>query len=80
MATEIRNNQPDEVQASSDGDRPLVKRHRVSTRIWHWINALTVFAMRDRSARTFMLYGTAVLGMAPPRLHAAHGRRCRRGI
>ena len=24
---------------------PLVKRHRLSTRVWHWINAFTVFVM-----------------------------------
>jgi thiosulfate reductase cytochrome b subunit len=45
MATKARNNQPDVAQASAGGDRPLVKRHRLSTRIWHWINALTVFVM-----------------------------------
>ena len=26
-------------------ERPLVKRHRLSTRLWHWLNALTVFVM-----------------------------------
>jgi cytochrome b subunit of formate dehydrogenase len=25
--------------------KALVKRHRLSTRIWHWINAFTVFVM-----------------------------------
>jgi Ni/Fe-hydrogenase b-type cytochrome subunit len=27
-----------------DGSR-MVKRHRLSTRLWHWINALTIFVM-----------------------------------
>jgi thiosulfate reductase cytochrome b subunit len=45
MATEARNNQPDVAQESGGGDRPLVRRHRLSTRIWHWINALTIFVM-----------------------------------
>jgi thiosulfate reductase cytochrome b subunit len=45
MATQARNNQPDVAQASGDGERPLVRRHRLSTRIWHWTNALTVFLM-----------------------------------
>jgi thiosulfate reductase cytochrome b subunit len=45
MATQARNNQPDVAQDSGSGDRPLVDRHRLSTRIWHWINALTVFLM-----------------------------------
>ena len=26
-------------------DRPLVYRHRFITRIWHWVNAITVFVM-----------------------------------
>jgi thiosulfate reductase cytochrome b subunit len=46
MATVTRNNQPDvaqETQAVSGGD--LVKRHRLSTRIWHWLNAVIVFVM-----------------------------------
>jgi len=30
---------------SSKADEHLVKRHRLSTRIWHWINAVTVFVM-----------------------------------
>src|SRR5438067_8272780 len=25
--------------------QPLVKRHRVSTRIWHWLNAVTLLVM-----------------------------------
>ncbi len=33
----------DSVEAPIGGT--LVKRHRASTRIWHWINALTVFIM-----------------------------------
>jgi thiosulfate reductase cytochrome b subunit len=31
--------------ASAPDDRPLVYRHRRSTRIWHWVNALAVFVM-----------------------------------
>ena len=46
MATVARSNQPDAAQEPSEsGDRPLVRRHRLSTRIWHWINALIVFLM-----------------------------------
>jgi len=45
MATAARSNQPDMAQGSADGGGTLVKRHRLSTRIWHWINALTVFLM-----------------------------------
>src|SRR3954454_16176517 len=45
MATQVRNNQPDEAQVSSNGRGTLVKRHRLSTRVWHWVNALTVFLM-----------------------------------
>jgi thiosulfate reductase cytochrome b subunit len=37
-------------QIESDGteappERPLVRRHGLATRIWHWVNALTVFVM-----------------------------------
>jgi thiosulfate reductase cytochrome b subunit len=47
MATMARSNQPDTAPAEDAGgsERPLVKRHRLSTRLWHWINALTVFLM-----------------------------------
>src|SRR3954469_7239433 len=45
MATQSRTNQPDEAQESGVADRPLVRRHRLATRIWHWVNALTVFVM-----------------------------------
>src|SRR3954463_16005873 len=44
MATEARNNQPAAADDAA-GAVTLVKRHRLSTRIWHWINALTVFLM-----------------------------------
>src|SRR3954463_12537310 len=44
MATEARNNQPAAAE-SAGGDAALVKRHRLSTRLWHWVNALTVFLM-----------------------------------
>jgi len=33
------------MQEATENDRPLVKRHRLSTRIWHWFNAVTVFVM-----------------------------------
>jgi len=36
-----RDNQP----RPDDSAREIVKRHRLSTRIWHWMNALTVFVM-----------------------------------
>src|SRR6476469_2794491 len=29
----------------TSGDSPLVARHRLSTRVWHWVNALAVFLM-----------------------------------
>src|SRR3954467_1611836 len=45
MATEARTNQPDIELDSTSSDRPLVKRHRLSTRVWHWTNAITVFVM-----------------------------------
>lgn len=35
---------PDKVGLASPA-RPRVIRHRVPTRLWHWINALTVFVM-----------------------------------
>src|SRR3954469_9582005 len=44
MATEARNNQPAAADSAA-ADAALVKRHRLSTRIWHWLNALTVFVM-----------------------------------
>jgi Ni/Fe-hydrogenase b-type cytochrome subunit len=44
--------EPDEVVEPDEPAPPpeprggdLVRRHRVSTRIWHWLNALTVFVM-----------------------------------
>src|ERR1041384_5697747 len=36
-----RDNQP----RPDDSAREIVRRHRLSTRIWHWTNALTVFVM-----------------------------------
>jgi Ni/Fe-hydrogenase b-type cytochrome subunit len=30
---------------ASDASAQVVKRHRLSTRIWHWVNALTLFVM-----------------------------------
>src|SRR3954469_24244791 len=44
MATEARNNQPAAADSAA-ADAALVKRHRLSTRIWHWLNALTIFVM-----------------------------------
>src|SRR3954452_23024832 len=44
MATEAHNNQPAAADIAA-GAATLVKRHRLPTRIWHWINALTVFVM-----------------------------------
>ena len=29
----------------ADDAREVVYRHRLATRIWHWINALTIFVM-----------------------------------
>ena len=30
---------------ASEGATPLVKRHRISTRLWHWLNVVTVAIM-----------------------------------
>ena len=43
--------------------RPLVYRHRLSTRIWHWINAITVFVM--------LMSGLMIFN-AHPRLYWGH--------
>jgi thiosulfate reductase cytochrome b subunit len=32
-------------EPSAPQDRPLAYRHRLPTRIWHWVNALTVFIL-----------------------------------
>jgi len=32
-------------QQPSPASGTLVRRHRLSTRLWHWINAVTVFVM-----------------------------------
>src|SRR3982750_354700 len=36
-----RDNQP----RPDDSAREIVRRHKLPTRIWHWVNALTVFVM-----------------------------------
>ena len=36
-----RDNQP----RPDDSAREIVRRHRLATRLWHWVNALTVFVM-----------------------------------
>jgi thiosulfate reductase cytochrome b subunit len=40
-------NEPDIGDGATPGPRggDLVRRHRLSTRIWHWINAFTIFVM-----------------------------------
>ena len=40
-----RDNQP----RPDDSAREIVRRHKLPTRIWHWLNALTVFVMRNTS-------------------------------
>lgn len=35
----------DEAAAASPPERRLAYRHRLPTRLWHWVNALTVFVM-----------------------------------
>jgi Ni/Fe-hydrogenase b-type cytochrome subunit len=35
----------DEAAAASPRERRLAYRHRLPTRLWHWVNALTVFVM-----------------------------------
>ena len=44
-------------------ERPLVYRHRLITRIWHWINAVTVFVM--------LMSGLMIFN-AHPRLYWGH--------
>lgn len=44
-------------------DRPLVYRHRLPTRLWHWLNALTVFVM--------LMSGLMIFN-AHPRLYWGH--------
>jgi Ni/Fe-hydrogenase b-type cytochrome subunit len=41
----------------------LVRRHRLSTRIWHWVNAISLFAMLMSGLMIFNAY---------PRLHWGH--------
>jgi Ni/Fe-hydrogenase b-type cytochrome subunit len=36
---------PSSLEADERETRPLFHRHRLSTRIWHWVNALTVFVL-----------------------------------
>ena len=33
----------DDAMAVKGGD--LVKKHRISTRVWHWVNAVAIFVM-----------------------------------
>ncbi|HEX8447789.1 MAG TPA: cytochrome b/b6 domain-containing protein [Sphingomonas sp.] len=49
--------------AAASDDRPLVKRHRGVVRIWHWINAVTVFVM--------LMSGLMIFN-AHPRLYWGH--------
>ena len=35
----------EEAEAPAAGDGNVVYRHKVATRIWHWLNALTIFVM-----------------------------------
>ena len=54
-----RDNQP----RLDDSAREIVKRHRWPVRIWHWVNALTVFVM--------LMSGLMILN-AHPRLYWGH--------
>lgn len=36
---------PAEIATPAPPPRPLVYRHRLATRLWHWLNALTVFVL-----------------------------------
>jgi thiosulfate reductase cytochrome b subunit len=54
-----RDNQP----RPDDSAREIVRRHRLPTRIWHWINALTVFVM--------LMSGLMIFN-AHPRLYWGH--------
>ncbi len=31
--------------AASPGTRPVVYRHRIATRLWHWVNAIAIFVL-----------------------------------
>ena len=48
---------------TASDDRRLVFRHRLSTRIWHWLNAITVFVM--------LMSGLMIFN-AHPRLYWGH--------
>lgn len=37
--------QPDRIEGHQAAGGDLVRRHRLSTRLWHWVNALTLFVM-----------------------------------
>ncbi len=54
-----RDNQP----RPDDSAREIVRRHRLPTRIWHWVNALTVF---------IMLMSGLMIFNAHPRLYWGH--------
>jgi Ni/Fe-hydrogenase b-type cytochrome subunit len=47
------------------GPPPVVYRHRVATRLWHWINALTVFVM--------LMSGLMILNAHPRLYWGAYG-------
>lgn len=48
---------------AAESAQPLVRRHRLSTRIWHWINAVAVFVM--------LMSGLMIFN-AHPRLYWGH--------
>jgi Ni/Fe-hydrogenase b-type cytochrome subunit len=52
-----------DAQAAAEGAPTLVKRHRLSTRIWHWVNALSLIVMLMSGLMIFNAY---------PRLHWGH--------
>jgi thiosulfate reductase cytochrome b subunit len=54
-----RDNQP----RPDDSAREIVRRHKLPTRIWHWVNALTVFVM--------LMSGLMIFN-AHPRLYWGH--------
>lgn len=43
--TRSRNDAADRPEQMSSTSSPSVYRHAIATRIWHWINALTIFVM-----------------------------------
>jgi cytochrome b subunit of formate dehydrogenase len=53
----------------------LVKRHRLSTRLWHWLNVVTVFIMLMSGLSIFNAHPRLYLGGAMARTRIRPGCR-----